>query len=225
MLIILLFITVLSAEYLKPLKMMYFELQQQRRKKLLDNNLYNYLYGLNKLTHKYLPNIINNINSYIINNNNIYWQWNINNYTLNKVLTVYNSRDFPNINIRPGCRPIQFTTYNFIIQLFLLLLSSSGLINIITAINRQHFQFMETLKNLLETTLNIPKSANRFKNPLILRRFIFGIIDTMCSKPLRSRPTVEAKLSTFKLVFFPMYWQHEESKEQFSKLNLIKLEH
>jgi len=47
----------------------------------------------------------------------------------------------------------------------------------------------------------------------------------MCSKPLWSRPTVEAKLSTFKLVLFPMYWQHEESNEQFSKLNFIKLEH
>jgi len=47
----------------------------------------------------------------------------------------------------------------------------------------------------------------------------------MCSKPLRSRPTVEAKLSTFKLVLCPMYWQHVESTEQFSKLSFIRLEH
>lgn len=47
----------------------------------------------------------------------------------------------------------------------------------------------------------------------------------MCSKPLRSRPTVEAKLSTFKLVLCPMYWQHKESTEQFSKLSFIRLEH
>lgn len=47
----------------------------------------------------------------------------------------------------------------------------------------------------------------------------------MHSKPLRSRPSVEAKLRTFKLVLSPMYWQHKESTEQFSKLSFIKLEH